>query len=570
MLSSFLGRRRAAQLVALSRRPHIRHAHQTPQRRLAPLILLAIALPASFCAAQTSVLDNGTLRVAVDLARGGAISELGESGSTVSVVNVRDLGRYIQQSYYSGPDPYVPDGAVQHPAYLGWGWNPVQAGDVFGYPSPVLASSNDGVTLHTRCVPQQWALRNVAAACTLDTWITLDANRAHVRCRLTNARTDTTRYTARHQELPAVYTVGTLHRLFTYTGDAPFTSGALTQIVNSGPPWEYWTATEHWSAQVDDDGWGLGVHQATAQLTVGGFHGTPGWGGPTSVNTGYIAPLHTDLLDHDITYEYQYTLILGDLEDDIRAWAVAQAPAPGPDLVFTADRQHCVPANLTDQAPPFDGAWRLQLDSPDPRLVSAPMLWQADDVPQVSLRAAFATTNDQAALFFADQSGTFSGDRRVPITVIPDGVMRTYTVDLSGHPLYAGAITRLRLDPIESAVAGDVVELHSLRSLALTAAPLPRPASRLAVLEAVTPNPFNPMTEIRYRVQAATDVTLTVFDAAGRRVRTLVDAQAAAPGAHAVPWDGRDDAGRGVASGTYLCVLRAGGQVDARSVALVR
>lgn len=532
--------------------------------------MLAIALLASVCAAQTSVLDNGTIRVAVDLARGGAISQLGESGSTTSIVNIRDLGRYIQQSYYSGPDPYVPEGAVQHPAYAGWGWNPVQAGDVFGYPSPVLSSSNDGVTLHTRCVPQQWALRNVAAACTLDTWITLDANRAQVRCRLTNARPDTTDYSARHQELPAVYTVGTLHRLFTYAGDAPFTGDTLTQINNSGPPWEYWTATEHWSALVDDDGWGLGVHQATAQLTVGGFHGSPGWGGPTTVNTGYIAPLHTDLLDHDITYEYQYTLILGDLEDDIRAWAVAQAASPGPDLVFTTDRQHCVPANLTDQAPPYDGAWRLQLGSSDPRIVTPPMLWHANDVPQILVQAAFATTDDQAALFFADQAGTFSADRRLPFTVIPDGVMRTYTLDLAGHPLYTGIITRLRLDPVESAVAGDVVELHSLRGAAVTAAPPPQAPGHLAALETVAPNPFNPMTEIRYRVEAPTTVTVTVHDATGRRVRTLVDGQTEAPGTYTVTWQGRDDAGRGVASGVYLCVLRAGGQLDARSVVMVR
>jgi hypothetical protein len=516
------------------------------------------------------VLDNDTLRVAVDLARGGAISQLGAAGSTESVVNVRDLGRYIQQSYYSGPDPYVPEGAVQHPAYAGWGWNPVQAGDVYGYPSTVLEASNDGATLHTRCIPQQWALRDVAAACTLDTWITLDANRAHVRCRLINARPDTSRHPARHQELPAVYTVGTLHRLFTYTGDAPYTGDALTEIQNSGPPWEYWTATEHWSALVDDDGWGLGVHHAGAQLTVGGFHGSPGWGGPTAVNTGYIAPLHTDLLDHDIVYTYTYTLILGDLEDDIRAWAVAQAAAPGPDLVFDHDRRHCVPANLDDAAPPYDGAWRLHLGAADPRLVTAPMLWHADDVPTVHLRASFATTHDQAALFFADASGAFSADRRVPFTVVPDGVVRSYAVDLSEHPLYTGVITRLRLDPLETATAGDVVALHSLRSAPVTAAPPSRPASRTATLASVAPNPCNPVTVIRYRVETAAPVTLAVHDTAGRRVRMLVDGVTRAAGEHAATWDGRDDAGRSMASGVYLCVLRAGGQLDARSVVLVR
>lgn len=43
------------------------------------------------------------------------------------------------------------------------------------------------------------------------------------------------------------------------------------------------------------------------------------------------------------------------------------------------------------------------------------------------------------------------------------------------------------------------------------------------VLEQNHPNPFNPSTTIRYKVQAASRVTLKVFDALGREVATLVD-----------------------------------------------
>lgn len=69
------------------------------------------------------------------------------------------------------------------------------------------------------------------------------------------------------------------------------------------------------------------------------------------------------------------------------------------------------------------------------------------------------------------------------------------------------------------------------------------------------PNPFNPSTTIRYTLLAATRAQLTVYDALGRRVRTL----AAGPheaGSHSVFWDGRDDAGRPVASGVYVYQLR--------------
>ncbi len=48
------------------------------------------------------VIDNGTLMLKLDLTRGGAISYLSLSGSTRSIVNIADEGRYIQQSYYAG------------------------------------------------------------------------------------------------------------------------------------------------------------------------------------------------------------------------------------------------------------------------------------------------------------------------------------------------------------------------------------------------------------------------------------------------------------------------------------
>ena len=48
--------------------------------------------------------------------------------------------------------------------------------------------------------------------------------------------------------------------------------------------------------------------------------------------------------------------------------------------------------------------------------------------------------------------------------VKPDGRMRTYTIDLSRHPLYEGAIGQLRLDPVIERADGDVVELAWLRA----------------------------------------------------------------------------------------------------------
>jgi YD repeat-containing protein len=71
------------------------------------------------------------------------------------------------------------------------------------------------------------------------------------------------------------------------------------------------------------------------------------------------------------------------------------------------------------------------------------------------------------------------------------------------------------------------------------------------------PNPFNPETTIRYDLPVRAEVRLTIYDLLGRTVRTLV-AQTQSAGAHSAVWDGRDDAGRQLASGVYVYRLEAG------------
>ena len=71
-------------------------------------------------------------------------------------------------------------------------------------------------------------------------------------------------------------------------------------------------------------------------------------------------------------------------------------------------------------------------------------------------------------------------------------------------------------------------------------------------------NPFNPETRIAYEIPKAGEVTIEIFDLTGRKVRTLVHASEQ-PGSYQVVWDGRNDAGRIVSSGTYIYVMRCGG-----------
>lgn len=81
------------------------------------------------------------------------------------------------------------------------------------------------------------------------------------------------------------------------------------------------------------------------------------------------------------------------------------------------------------------------------------------------------------------------------------------------------------------------------------------PAGRSHLLGA-QPNPFNPATTLQLQLAVAGRARLEIYSVDGRLVRRL-DLGERSMGPHAVPWDGRDDGGRAVASGVYSVRLRA-------------
>jgi hypothetical protein len=92
-----------------------------------------------------------------------------------------------------------------------------------------------------------------------------------------------------------------------------------------------------------------------------------------------------------------------------------------------------------------------------------------------------------------------------------------------------------------------------------------RPQLRLASV----PNPFNSQTTIRFAVPGAAEVDLEVVDVAGRHVRSLLSGLTS-PGERTIRWDGRDDGGRLLGSGTYIIRLKVGDLVQGRKVSLLR
>ena len=86
----------------------------------------------------------------------------------------------------------------------------------------------------------------------------------------------------------------------------------------------------------------------------------------------------------------------------------------------------------------------------------------------------------------------------------------------------------------------------------------------------IAPNPFNPITEIRFVLARGNLVQLNIYNIRGELVRPLVNSRMDS-GEYIVSWDGLDSAGQQSSSGTYFVRLRIGsGVLQVQKVMLVR
>jgi len=108
-----------------------------------------------------------------------------------------------------------------------------------------------------------------------------------------------------------------------------------------------------------------------------------------------------------------------------------------------------------------------------------------------------------------------------------------------------------------------IVTMHSPISVTTTALP-----QSTAMLNAY-PNPFNPETTVKYTLHQDAQVTITVYDLLGRKVKTLIDEQQAA-GAYHVVWSGTDAVGAKAASGAYLVRMETAEVTQTQKVLLLK
>jgi hypothetical protein len=84
------------------------------------------------------------------------------------------------------------------------------------------------------------------------------------------------------------------------------------------------------------------------------------------------------------------------------------------------------------------------------------------------------------------------------------------------------------------------------------------------------PNPFNPLTRLRYYLEKPVSCSITIFDVQGRSVRRLIREGIRPAGWSEARWDGKTDSGTVAGSGVYFARLSAGGTSTMQRLVLLK
>ena len=428
-------------------------------------------------------IENSQIRVGINTSAGGAITYLafvndqGGNVNTRNMISNHDLGRQVQIALYSGPTNYSDA--------TGWtnlGWDPIQAGDAFGYPSRVIAFERGDNSLYVKTIPNQWGVPNEPGEATIEHWVRLEGNVVKVHAKVVMFRNDKTQYEARQQEFPCAYLTGDYHNMWYYSQGSPYTNGELT-LSRIQPPATAMFGdvfpTEPWMASTNNNGYGMGLYVPNNYAWKRGYFGTDMRGDEHSYESSYIAATDNMVLDHNLVYEWDYELIVGHL-NAIRSYVYSKPrSAPGPNYVFDNSRHGWFYESAKDTGFPVSGKLHVNLTDGGRSQISSPFVfWKGRDNPKIYLRAAFKTLSDTFRMKWrlSDETTTYGG-KSIDFPIINDGQFHTYVIDLSSQQNWLNSnIGQVMFGTTATTNGNDVwAEFASISTSPEATTPIPQP-----------------------------------------------------------------------------------------------
>ena len=234
-------------------------------------------------------IDSGSVRIGVDTAWGGAISEIWYRGE--NLINNYDGGRLMAVSFYDSDLPPVSG----HPNDTGWNATP---SDMYNNTNSPLEYAFSENVLDVRSRYIQWFPDDkgggrgnpVPTDIIVETRIAFVNAPDLVRIGYTVLNEGSASHAIANQEFPFAYIRTPYDRYVTYAGSAPWTGSqpTIVTIPSTGTGGDTTIATERWAGFVgpDDDGLVLWAPQSYGQFSYGHFDNP----GPLENSTFYLLP----------------------------------------------------------------------------------------------------------------------------------------------------------------------------------------------------------------------------------------------------------------------------------------
>jgi hypothetical protein len=411
----------------------------------------------------TAYLDNGIIRVGVDLDWGGAITEIIYKGN--NLVNKHDEGRMIQINLMDGKDKDFYDPLDMSSSNMGY--SPNQAGDKYQHYSSVLKQIITDNFIYTRTQPLEWnpdnkgggKTKSVASDVYVDQWIYLNGPLVKVKYVLTHIGNDRHEYF--NQLIPYVFVNKDFRRLITYAGNNPWEGdGKLTEAA---PP-EFPDAlnlspSEGWAALVNDNDFGITVY-TTPHLSL--------WAAQrgTAYNCNSLYPLTVTDIPPGEVIEITADLIIGKFQEArsmIYELHEKETPLTYWEFNQNNNRGGWIPWNGMTPFNVSGGTLKTNSTGVDPHMVMSQELGiDSRKYPTIEISMK-VEAGGVGQFFFTTLSDQVYDEKKSKTFIINTGKdFVTYRLDMSTMSTWAGIISQMRFDPTN---APGKIEIDYIRIL---------------------------------------------------------------------------------------------------------
>ena len=467
-------------------------------------------------------LNNGIVKVGVNLDWGGAISEISYQG--VNLINNHDNGRQVQVGLFDGNDILTYDpGNLMSPNL---GYQPNQGGDKYDHYSSVITYKLSQDSIYIKTCPLEWnpdnkgggSSQEIPSDVYLEQWISLDEQKIKVDYKITHFGSDN--HTAINQLIPYLHINLGFDRLITYENSNPWKGDDLIEkSVPVFPESLNLQPTEYWASFVDNTGFGLTLYSVSHY---------PSWGVQRftkSPGANLLTPtVQSDISSNKIIKTSIYIIVGNylDARDIIYSLKGNEDPVKT-NWEFNVDNEsECwVPWN---QLSPFivsGGTLKTSSIGTDPQmLMNSALDIDASLYKNLEFRMKASSGNVASIYFTTIADEVWDGNKGINFNITPGNTYINYNLDMGTLSTWTGRISQLRLDP--SDVDGNI-EIDYIRLIQTVNAISDYDTQNSFLLSQNYPNPFSQTTEIKYTIPESNQVKLTVFNLIGKNIIDLVN-----------------------------------------------